>query len=127
VAPLTYLDSHVVAWLYAGRIDLLSRDAARTIEDEELLISPVVVLELEYLRETGRTATGGNTVVRELGAQIGLRVCDLSFATVTESALEQSWTRDPFDRIIVGHAAAAASPLISKDRGIRTNYRRAVW
>jgi PIN domain nuclease of toxin-antitoxin system len=127
VAALTYLDTHVAAWLYAGRIDLFSRRAANAIEEAELLISPMVALELQYLRETGRIAVGANTIVRALQAQIGLRVCDLVFPTVVGSALEQSWTRDPFDRIIVGHAAAAGRSLISKDRSIRRHYRRTVW
>lgn len=127
MAALTYLDTHVAAWLYAGRIDLLSRRAANAIEEGELLISPMVVLELQYLRETGRLAVNADTIVRALQAQIGLRVCDLVFPTVVDSALEQSWTRDPFDRIIVGHAAAAGRSLISKDRGIRRHYRHTVW
>lgn len=127
MAALTYLDTHVAAWLYAGRVDLFSRRAANAIEEEELLISPMVALELQYLRETGRLAVGADTIVRALQAQIGLRVCDVFFPTVVGAAIEQRWTRDPFDRIIVGHAAVAGSPLISKDRGIRRHYRRTVW
>lgn len=127
MAALTYLDTHVAAWLYAGRVDLLSRRAVRTIEAEDLLISPMVVLELQFLREIGRLAVGAETIVRALQAQIGLRVCELVFPTVVSSALEQRWTRDPFDRMIVGQAAAAESSLISKDRGIRRHYRRTVW
>lgn len=124
---MIYLDTHVVAWLYAGRTDLLSSRAAALIEDEELRISPVVTLELEYLRETGRLSVGGNTVVQSLSTQLGLQVCELAFAAVVESALDQHWTRDPFDRMIVGHAALAASTLLTKDRSIRRHYRQARW
>ncbi len=127
MASLIYLDTHVVAWLYAGRIDLFSRRAASAIEAEDLLISPVVALELQYLNETKRIGVDAAAIVRTLQAQIGLRVCDLVFPTVIDSALEQSWTRDPFDRIIVGHAAAADRQLVSKDRTIRRHYRRTVW
>ncbi len=35
-----YLDTHVVAWLYAGRVDLLSTRARTLIDAEELRISP---------------------------------------------------------------------------------------
>lgn len=124
---LIYLDTHVVAWLYAGQVDRLSAQAIDLIETEELRISPMVILELEYLREIGRSTIGGNTVVQSLSAQIGIRVCDLAFAAVTESALDQRWTRDPFDRLIVGHAALAASPLVTKDETIRRHYPRARW
>ena len=124
---LTYLDSHVVAWLYAGRVDLFTPRALKFIERAELRISPAVVLELEYLHEIGRLGVRGPTVVHALAAQLGLRECDLPFSAVVESALDQAWTRDPFDRIIVGHAALAGGRLITKDRIIRRHYRRATW
>jgi len=97
------------------------------VNDEDLGISPVVVLELEYLHETRRIAVGGNTVVQGLAAQLGLRVCDLPFPAVIESALGQRWTRDPFDRTIAAQAALAGSALLTKDRTIRKHYRQATW
>ena len=124
---LIYLDTEAVAWLYAGRVELFSAEAIELIDKEELRISPAVVLELEYLHEIHRLGTKGNTVVQGLSAQLGLRVCDLPFPAVIESALDQTWTRDPFDRIIVGQAAISASPLVTKDRAIRRHYRKAVW
>jgi len=127
VEALIYLDTHVVAWLYAGRVDLLSARATQLVNVEELKISPAVVLELEYLRETRRMAVGGNTVVQGLTAQLGLQVCDLPFPAIIESALGQRWTRDPFDRIIAAQAALAGSTLLTKDRTIRKHYRQATW
>jgi PIN domain nuclease of toxin-antitoxin system len=127
VEALIYLDTHVVAWLYAGRVDLLTPRAIQLINDEDLRISPAVILELEYLHETRRISVAGNAVVQGLSAQLGLRVCDLPFPAVIESALDQHWTRDPFDRIIVGHAALAGSAVLTKDRTIRKHYRKATW
>lgn len=125
---LTYLDTHVVAWLYAGRVDLLTPRAAGIIEEEdEIHISPAVVLELEYLREIGRLTVGGNAVAQSLSAQIGLLVHDLPFAGVIESALDLDWTRDPFDRMIVAQATLTKGRLLTKDRTIRRHYSRAVW
>ncbi len=125
---LTYLDTHVAAWLYAGRVDLLTPRAVAIIEEEDdLNISPAVVLELEYLREIGRLTVGGNAIARSISAQIGLFVHDLPFARVIESALELDWTRDPFDRMIVAQATLTESPLLTKDRTIRRHYPRAVW
>ena len=124
---LVYVDTHVVAWLYAGRTDLLSERARRLIDTEELRISPAVILELQYLQEIDRLTVGANVIVQSLSAQLGLRVCDLPFAAVIESALEQRWTRDPFDRIIVGQATLNDSPLLTKDRTIRRHYGKAVW
>jgi len=121
VEALIYLDTHVVAWLYAGRVDLL------TPHDEELRISPAVALEIEYLYETHRIAVAARVVVQSLTAQVGLRVCDLPFPAIIESALDLRWTRDPFDRMIVGHAALAGSIILTKDRVIRKHYRKATW
>lgn len=127
MASVIYADTHVVAWLYAGRVDLVPPRARALIEDHALLVSPMVALELEYLFETGRTATPARVVLQALGQDIGLRLCDLPFADVTEAAIRQSWTRDPFDRVIVAQAAVRRSPLITRDTNIRTHYGRALW
>lgn len=47
---LIYLDTHVAAWLYAGRVDLFTARGTRLVDEEELRVSPAVVLELEYSR-----------------------------------------------------------------------------
>jgi PIN domain nuclease of toxin-antitoxin system len=122
-----YLDTHVVAWLYGGRVDLLSVRARQLLESEDLLISPMVTLELELLHEIGRLGVAGNAIVQSLATQIGLGVCEAPFAAAVESALDQRWTRDPFDRVIVGHAALAESPLLTRDATIRRRYRGACW
>ena len=41
--------------------------------------------------------------------------------------MRQSWTRDPFDRIIVAQAALRRTSLITKDAVIRADYNRALW
>ena len=46
---------------------------------------------------------------------------------MVEQALLQKWIRDPFDRLIVAHAAANDAPLITRDEKIRRHYKRAVW
>jgi len=124
---LIHADTHVIAWLYAGRSDLIPPRARRLIEDNPLVISPIVALELEYLFETGRTSEPARTVLQALGRDIGLRLCDLPFADVAGAAMRQSWTRDPFDRIIVAQAALRRTSLITKDAVIRAHYDRALW
>ena len=127
MAALIYLDTHVVAWLFAGDGALLSRTAKQAIESHDLLISPAALLELEFLFETKRTSTPGAAVVEDLRNRIGARVCDLPFPDVARAALGQRWTRDPFDRLIVAQAAVRATPLLTKDRVIRRSYRPALW
>lgn len=124
---LIYLDTHVVAWMYAGETRLLSKRARALVEESRLLISPMVVLELELLKEIGRLRIGGAAIVDHLHAAIGIEVCDLAFAKVVAAARGIAWTRDPFDRLIVGHAVAGGRPLLTKDRSIRRRLRQAVW
>jgi PIN domain nuclease of toxin-antitoxin system len=127
MAALIYADTHVVAWLYAGRADLIPARARALLEDSPVLVSPMVALELEYLFETGRTRDPARTVLQALGGDIGLRLCDLPFPDVVRVAIRQSWTRDPFDRVIVAQAAARRAPLVTGDADIRAHYDRALW
>ena len=124
---LIYLDTHVVAWLYAGATHLLSGRARAAVERDPLLVSPMVVLELEFLREIGRLTVGAHAVIEDLRGRIGLEVCDLDFRRIVASGRELTWTRDPFDRVIVGHAIAAGRGLVTKDRSIRRRFRAALW
>jgi PIN domain nuclease of toxin-antitoxin system len=127
MASLTYLDTHVAAWLYEGRVDLLSPSAVEVLERDDLRVSPMVVLEFEFLREVGRFRDAGAEVVHALEAQLGLEVCDLDFRRVIDAALELQWTRDPFDRVIVGHALAAQGRLLTRDETIRAGFVQSVW
>jgi PIN domain nuclease of toxin-antitoxin system len=127
VASVIYLDTHVAAWLFAGDQKRISRPARLAIESHDLLISPAALLELEYLYETRRTGTPGSAVLDDLGERVGLRLCSLPFPDVARSALGQRWTRDPFDRLIVGHAAIRATALLTKDRQLRRHYPHALW
>jgi PIN domain nuclease of toxin-antitoxin system len=99
---VTYLDAHVVVWLYAGDVAKMSKAAAEQIQNDELLVSPAVILELQFLHEIKRLKPTASSVMTTLAKDIGLRVCELSFMAVVESAADQKWVRDPFDRLIVG-------------------------
>jgi PIN domain nuclease of toxin-antitoxin system len=122
-----YLDTHIVIWIYDGDVDKLSKTAAAQIQSDDLRISPAVIIELEFLHEIHRLKRTASHIVTTLTREIGLQVCELSFVTVAEIAVEQKWVRDPFDRLIVGHASANEAPLVTKDEKIRRHYRRAVW
>ena len=124
---MTYLDTHVLVWIYSGDVGKLSSAAADAVQNDDLLISPMVILELEYLYEIGRAKTPPPKVIETLSNDIGLSICQLPFSAVVESALDQKWVRDPFDRLIVAHASANDAPLITRDQKIRRHYRRAVW
>lgn len=124
---VTYLDTHAVVWLYEGFISKLSKTAMSRIQSDELFISPAVILEIQFLHEIRRVTRTGPSMVAALSEDIDLQVCPLEFSSVVARALEQSRIRDPFDRLIVAHAAANDAPLITRDEKIRRHYKRAVW
>ncbi|MGQ0742908.1 MAG: type II toxin-antitoxin system VapC family toxin [Acidimicrobiales bacterium] len=127
MAALIHLDTHVVVWLYVPRIDLLSDTARGLVETEDLMVSPIVGLELQYLAEIGRLRVGANDILQSLRAQLGLSVGVADFSAVVDAALDLSWTRDPFDRLIVAQSIAAGDRLLTADRTIRENVPNAVW
>lgn len=124
---MIYLDTHVVVWLYAGKIEKLSEQAKDLINDHEVIISQVVRLELQYLFEIQRVTDKANEIVFDLSDRIGLKMCDKSLNTIVSGALDLSWTRDPFDRIIVANAAINQNILVTKDQNILKNYEKAMW
>ncbi len=128
MAAVIYLDTHVVVWIQASALDYLSPEARRRLEEaEEIRISPMVRLELQYLYEVGRVTQPAGPVVDALQASLGLHVCDIPFPVVARAAEGETWTRDPFDRIIVAQASLARAPLLTKDRTLHDHYDRAIW
>ena len=123
-----YLDTHVVVWLFSQELEKISKKAIDLIEGHQLLVSPMVVLELEFLYEIGRLTYNHHEIIASLSDTIDLKVCDLPFALVAKESTRLYWTRDPFDRLIVANASCNnKSILLSRDKTIRDNYDRTVW
>ena len=122
-----YLDTHIALWLYAGQTERISTRAANLINHERIGVSPMVLLEMQYLQEIGRIAAAPRSVIADLKRRLGLTVEDRSMDTVTEGALSLTWTRDVFDRLIVAQAALDGAELVTSDQLIRKHYPKAVW
>jgi len=123
-----YLDTQTAVWLHAGALRRLSRDAKREIERSDLVISPMALLEMEYLRARKRIKPDSLALYTYLHTTFGLTLCNLPFAAVIGEAIHLSWTDDPFDRIIVAQAKANhEASLITPDDRILENYPPAVW
>jgi PIN domain nuclease of toxin-antitoxin system len=124
---MIYLDTHVLIFLYLGEVRRLGAAARKAIDRDEAVASAASVLELEMLHEIGRLKPTASKLVAALATDIGLRICDLPFRTIVDHALDEGWTRDPFDRLIVANAKAAGARLVTKDPRILGNYSRALW
>lgn len=62
-----------------------------------------------------------------LRRDLDLETCKLALASVVGAALEQTWTRDPFDRLIVAQAAHGKASLLTADSNILSHYPAAFW
>jgi PIN domain nuclease of toxin-antitoxin system len=116
-----------VGWLYEGADGRIPGAVRRLLDSEEPFVSPIVELELTYLHEVGRVTEPAAAPLSALGKSIGLKVADVSTATLVRAAGALSWTRDPFDRLISAQAIVDDSSLITADQTILANLPLATW
>ena len=127
-AMISYIDTNIAIFLHSGNTARLTRRATEQIESTDLLVSGMVMLELEMLYERGTIKYTASQILSDLNQQIGVSVCQFSMAVIMSSALGLKWTREPGDRIIVANAIANnEAPLITSDRRICAQYRNAIW
>lgn len=124
---MIYLDTHVVYDLACGIVKRLSEHAKNLIERHTLIVSPLVELELSYLYEIGRISYGGEKIIDYLGKEIGLIRDTTPLLIIVRKAHALTWTRDPFDRIVVATALVAnADYLITRDKTIQKYFSKAI-
>jgi PIN domain nuclease of toxin-antitoxin system len=87
----------------------------------------MVELELSFLYQVGRVTEPASAPLRALRRSIGLEVADVSFAELAAAAIDLTWTRDRFDRLIAAHALVAGVPLLTADRTILEHLPLATW
>ena len=115
-------------WLRLGDSGLFGERVRRILDSEDqILLSPMVLLEMQMLYEGGRLKRSASEIAADLTAFIGARVCTYPFGLVVEQALLENWTTDPGDRLITAHARARRATLITRDPQILANYDLGVW
>ena len=124
---MIYLDTHIVVWLYAGLLEKFNQPVVDLMNELDIVITPIVRLELQYLHEINKITSDPDTITSDLSTRIGLKVSTVDFNDVVSEALGIPWTRDPFDRIIVATASLGEHLLVSKDQNILGNYLHARW
>lgn len=125
---LVYLDTHIVVWLYAGLLDKFTPKARLGIDDNNVVISQFVRLELQYLYEIGRIKVKPDKIIGALASEIDLRISDSELQNIIDAALKINWTRDVFDRLLVAETMQDQSLLfITADKKIREKFKQALW
>jgi PIN domain nuclease of toxin-antitoxin system len=127
MASVAHCDTHVALWLYSGESCRFEKKAAEAIENFDLMISPMVQLELQFLHEIDRIREKPDKIIKTLRNDFGMSICDDTLNSVVEIAALINWTRDPFDRLIVAQAIQHSVPLITKDSEIRKHYKNSIW
>ena len=124
---MTYLDTHTAIFLCEGNLrSLSSKGIAQLDRENDIRLSPMVLLEMELLHEIGRIKWQPDRIVAALETDLGAYVCRRSFPDVVRQAATERWTRDPFDRLIVAQARLSDAALITLDALIQENYKRAL-
>lgn len=114
------LDTHFLLWtlLGSGRLEAFPwLDRYRPWG-----ISPVSLLEIQYLAEAGRLEASNPELSERISEDPRFVVDEVPLVPLIRRALEQGWTRDPFDRLLAAHSAARRIPFATVDRTIREHH-----
>jgi predicted nucleic acid-binding protein len=80
-----------------------------------LRFSPIVLFELQVLHECGRGRFRTDDPISAAREDPRWSYDDPPLAALAEQAMELSWTRDPFDRLISAHALVRRWRLATSD------------
>ena len=115
------LDTHFVVWI-AGESKRIKKFPWLE-KYRPWTISPVSILEIQFLTEVGRLGFNYREFTKTLSSDPRFVTDDVSLATLVEKAASLSWTRDPFDRLIAGNSLARRLLLCSTDSNVLENHK----
>lgn len=111
------LDTNAILWILTGH-----RRASALLEQEAgLAISPVSLLELKFLIEVGRLEETTSDSLSWVANDSRWRLDNPTSQQLFVAALDLSWTRDPFDRLLCAHASSRQWKLATSDRNLKTH------
>jgi PIN domain nuclease of toxin-antitoxin system len=109
-AAVILLDTHAMIWLAAGH-----RRARPLDRFSRIYISPVGLLEVQFLLEAGRLALVSGRSIDALAEDARWVLDEPPSGRWFTAACATSWTRDPFDRLLAAHAAVRGWRLATAD------------
>jgi PIN domain nuclease of toxin-antitoxin system len=114
------LDTHFVLWIVLR---------ARRLDEHPWIdryrpwgVSPVSLLEIEFLAEVGRIEVRNPAFTDTLLDDVRFVVDEVPLLSLMRPAIGLTWTRDPFDRLLAAHSEARRVPLATLDAGLRRHH-----
>ncbi len=109
-ASVILLDTHAAIWMAQGH-----RRGRPLAQFPRLYLSPVSVLEVQFLAEAGRLRLAGGRPAMALASDDRWRLDEPPAAKWVALACDLGWTRDPFDRLLAAHALLRGWKLATGD------------
>jgi len=114
------LDTHFLLWILLG---------SKRLEEFPWLsryrpwgVSPISLLEIQFLSEVGRVEVQGPEFYEVLRADPRFVIDEVALVPLVTKAISLEWTRDPFDRLLTAHSLARRVPLCTLDRSVRQHH-----
>jgi PIN domain nuclease of toxin-antitoxin system len=104
------LDTNAAIWLLQHH-----RRARPLLNLPRVYFSPASLLELQFLAELGRLGVSSRASVASLADDPRWYFDEPPSGKWFTTALEMTWTRDPFDRLLVAHARMRGWKLATGD------------
>ncbi|MDP9121497.1 MAG: hypothetical protein M3O15_09045 [Acidobacteriota bacterium] len=107
------LDTHFLLWITMGSKRLA--DFPWIHGRAPWRISPVSLLEIQFLAEAGRIEGSGRAFENAVSQDRRFLIDEVPLAALIRHSFDLSWTRDPFDRLLAAHSTARRLPLCTVD------------
>ncbi len=114
------LDTNFVVWIVLGTGRLSSFPWIERYQPWG--VSPISLLEIQYLAEIGRIKIQNPEFTENLVNDPRFVIDEIPLVPLIRRAMELTWTRDPFDRLIAAHSSVRRLPLCTTDRNIRIHH-----
>jgi PIN domain nuclease of toxin-antitoxin system len=114
------LDTHFILWIVSGAQRLAEFPWIERYRPWG--VSPVSLLEIQYLAEIGRIEVKNPQFFDALAEDPRFIIDEVPLVPLIRRASELTWTRDPFDRLLAAHSSVRRLPLCTTDRVVRLHH-----
>ena len=110
------LDTHFLLWILLGSKRL--KEFPWLDRYRPWGVSPISLLEIQFLSEVGRVEVQGPEFYEVLRADPRFVIDEVALVPLITKAISLEWTRDPFDRLLAAHSLARRIPFCTLDRSV---------